>query len=185
MSFFSHSDVIFLVLVQRTGICASSCNVGRWTCVLDRCRWLRDIHIICDRFISKIIRFISRVYFILFILHFHVHFLWSCICAFFCIKTVIWQYKWLYFRNLKKYIRSALIKDMLLVYPISVAHCQKDAILVWIIPVAHSIDGALRVMYIFVAHQQLPVAHHLHALRVHTRSACRWCATDNILPAAW
>jgi hypothetical protein len=31
---------------------------------------------------------------------------------------------------------------------------------------AHGTGGALLVMYIPVAHQQLPVAHHLHALRV-------------------
>jgi hypothetical protein len=82
--------------------------MGWWTCVLDRCRWLRDIHVICDRFILEIMRFIFRVYFILFILHFPVHFLWYCICAFFYIKTVIWQYKGLYFLILKKHTRSAL-----------------------------------------------------------------------------
>jgi hypothetical protein len=130
---------------------SEGCNI--YEMVLHEC-YVNDLRTTtCSGMLGHhIMRFIFRVYFILFILHFPVHFLWSCISVIFYIKIVIWQYKWLYFRNLKKHIRSALTKDALLVYPIRVAHWQKDALLVWTIPVAHGTDGALRVMYIPVAH---------------------------------
>jgi hypothetical protein len=135
--------------------------MGWWTCILDRCRWLRDIHVICDRFISETMRFIFCVYFILFILHFHIHFLWSCICAFFCIKTTIWQYKWLYFQNLKKHTCSTLTTGKVYTRSAWSWRCATSNI--------HTRSAsALRVYMLLVAHAPI------------TRSAPLACATGNI-----